>query len=274
MTTQKRSIQSRYELLTTDNILTTYFERKKLNNPKYSLRALARDLDLSASYVSQVMTGKKTLSESRIKDFVRVLELDDIAVIQLRRSMNLDQDYSGKPISGDDLNFLSKYSPLEEKKYHILSDWYNIAIMDLTTTIGFQSDPHWIAKRLGLSVLEVEIALERLLEAKLIMKKDGAYIKSENKMRLPTSRSKQIIRKFHKQMIEKAYQELHHNTSEDDFRARLITGATFAIKKDQIEDIQKHIHEKLYEIGELSAKENCDELYQLNIQFFPLTKNL
>ena len=125
---------------------------------------------------------------------------------------------------------------------------------------------------MGISVLETEIALERLLESKLLEEKDGVYVKTNNKMRLPTTRTKEIIRKFHQQMIKKAYDELHQKVDEEDFKKRLITGATFAINQKKIEEIQKLVHEKLYEITDLATSDDCDELYQLNIQFFPLSK--
>ena len=46
-------------MLTSNNLICMYFERKKKNNAAYSMRAFARDLKLSQSYVSEILSGKK-----------------------------------------------------------------------------------------------------------------------------------------------------------------------------------------------------------------------
>ncbi|MEZ4751267.1 MAG: helix-turn-helix transcriptional regulator [Bdellovibrionota bacterium] len=49
--------------------------RRKERNPHYSLRALARDLDLSAASLSRIMSGKTALSISSVRRIVLGLEL-------------------------------------------------------------------------------------------------------------------------------------------------------------------------------------------------------
>jgi uncharacterized protein (TIGR02147 family) len=178
-------------------ILKIYFERKKLTYPNYSLRALARDLDVSPAYASNILTGKKPLPESRLKDFIKVLDLDDIAVLQLRNALfpknKKNTTASGPQLDSGDIDFFSKYKPLDKKKYEILNDWYNIAIMDLTTCVGFASDPAWIAQKINISQLQVEIAIENLKHHNLLCEKDGKLQKVESRLRFPTKISQTVI---------------------------------------------------------------------------------
>jgi len=257
-------------------ILKLYFERKKLTFPSYSLRALARDLDVSPAYASTILSGKKSLPETRFKDLIRVLDLDDIATLQLKNSLYPEEkrkSENGQPqLKKEDLDFINKYKPLEKKKYEILNNWYNIVILDLTTCKDFVSDPAWIARKLKITQLEVEIAIENLKYHGLLDLVDGKLQKIDTKLRFPTKISQSVIRKFHKQMIKKAYEELDSKIDEKDFSNRLISGSTFALNPEKMELIKEKIQNALYEVSNMASEGTCESVYQFNIQFFPLSR--
>ena len=101
-------------------ILKLYFERKKLTNPSYSMRALARDMNVSPAYVSTILSGKKQVAVSRLKDFIKVLDLDDIATLQLKHALYPEDKktnhISKEQLNLDDIDFFNKYKPLDKKK--------------------------------------------------------------------------------------------------------------------------------------------------------------
>lgn len=262
--------------LAVHDILKIYFERKRLTFPQYSLRALARDLKVSPAYASSILSGKRDLPEKRLEDFIKNLELDDIAVLQLKNIISPPEKklppYSNKQLKDDDLDFFKKYKPLDKNKYEILNNWYNIAILDLTTTNDFQNNPKWIAKRLNISQLEVEFAIENLKRLGMLSEKDGVLYKEENKLRFPTKMSQTVIRKFHKQMIKKAYEELDLKISEEEFSKRLISGSTFTVKKEKFQLLKEKLHQVIYEMTTIATEDSGEDVYQLNVQFFPLSK--
>ncbi|MBP9682347.1 MAG: TIGR02147 family protein [Bacteriovorax sp.] len=256
-------------------ILKLYFERKKLTNPSYSLRALARDLNVSPAYVSNVLQGKKALPQKRLKDFIQQLDLDDIGILQLKNALFPDERIdisSHNHFTPEGIDFFNRFKPLDKRKYDILNDWFNIAILDLTTCEGFMNDPVWIAKKLKINQLEVEIALENLKRHGLLTEEEGVLKKQESKLRFPTKMSQTVIRNFHKQMIKKAYDELNAKTEDNDFTNRLITGATFALNQENIELLKEKIQQAIYEVSSHATEGNCQSVYQLNVQFFSLSK--
>jgi uncharacterized protein (TIGR02147 family) len=261
---------------TAQDILNIYFERKKLSFPNYSLRALARDLNVSAPYISNILNGKKPVPENRLADFIKVLDLDDIAILQLKNAVFPETKKAtsevGPRLNEDDIDFINKYRPLDKKKYEVLNDWYNVAILDLTTCEGFQSDPAWIAKKLKLNQLQVEIAIENLKRHDLLKSIDGKLEKVEDKLRFPTNVSQAVIRKFHKQMIKKAYEELDQKVEDGEFANRLIAGTTFALNPDKINLLKEKIQNTIYEVANTASEGPCQSVYQLNFQFFPLSK--
>ncbi len=257
-------------------ILNLYFERKKLTNPNYSMRALARDMNVSPAYISTILSGKKKLADCRLKDFIKILDLDDIATLQLKHALYPEDKKTGHRITeqfnSDDLDFFNNFKPLDKKKYDILNDWYNIVIMDLTTCKDFINNPAWIAKKLKISQLEVEIAIENLKRHGLLSLVDGKLQKLENKLRFPTKISQTVIRKFHKQMIKKAYDELDSKIEDTDFANRLISGTTFALNPEKIDSLKRKIQNAIYEVASMASEGPCESVYQFNIQFFPLSK--
>ena len=64
------------QLLDCRSILEWELQRRRSHNSRYSLRAFARDLRLSPSYLSEVLAGKHHLSKARAEDLVGQLRFD------------------------------------------------------------------------------------------------------------------------------------------------------------------------------------------------------
>lgn len=252
-------------------ILKVYFDRKRVSHPQYSLRALARDLKVSPAYLSQVFNGKKSIPESRLEELIRLLDMDDIAVLQLKDALNPGEKRETY-LAPTDFDFFNRFKPLDKKKYAILEQWYMVALLDLTTVEGFQSSPEWIAHRLKITPVEAELAIETLKEHGLLVVENGVIRKADLKLRFPTKFTQTVIRKFHKQMIRKAYDELELRVSDDEFEDRLIIGTTFALNPAHLPLLKQKLQETLYELGHRGSVGACQSVYQLNIQLFPLTK--
>lgn len=257
------------------DILKQYFERKKFINPSYSLRALSRDLGLSPGFVSGIMTGKKKIPVGRTPQILKVLGMDDIAALQLKKALTVEGviQKESPTVPNENIDFLNKFYPLDEKKYDLLDKWYNLAILDLTTTKNFKSDSKWIAKVLGISKLEVELALNKLLRMGVLEVKNGILIKTNRKLRLPTNKRRDVVSKFHQQMILQASKELDTRLDSKDFNDRLITGATIATSRDKVEKIKTKINHFLYECVEELTADGPENVFQFNIQVFPLDNN-
>ena len=252
-------------------ILKHYFDRKRVSQPQYSLRALARDLKVSPAYVSQVFNGKKSLPENRLADFIRMLDMDDIAVLQLKDAIH-PQEKRSKSLGPDDIDFFNGYNSPEKEKYALFEKWYMIALLDLTTIEGFQSSPDWIARKLKISRVEVELAIETLISHNMLIEEDGVLKKADLKMRFPTKITQSVIRSFHKQMIKKAYDELDERFSDEAFEDRLMVGGTFALNPEHLPMLKQRVQEMLYDLSTRGSVGPCNSVYQLSMQLFPLAK--
>jgi uncharacterized protein (TIGR02147 family) len=65
---------------------------------------------------------------------------------------------------------------LTAQEFSYVSEWIHFAILSLMNTPNFRPHSAWIAERFGVSELEVERALERLLNIGLITKNEFGHI--------------------------------------------------------------------------------------------------
>lgn len=71
-------------------------------------------------------------------------------------------------------------------------------------------------------------------------------------------------------MIEEAQKNLTIKTSKNDFERRLISGITVAVNPHKVEQCKKMLDETLHQVSLILSEGECTEVYQMNIQLFPL----
>jgi uncharacterized protein (TIGR02147 family) len=246
-------------------------------NPQYSHRAAARDLRISHTYLSLILAGKKKLPFKRAVVFSQVLKMDEERTRLLLRATAIQatrdahcRAFLETSIGATDSADAEAYAILEIDRFRVLSDWYCVAILDLTLVRSFRPDPAWIAAVLGITASEVQSAADRLERLGLLEITAQGWRKTNAKLAIHTVYPDQAIRSFHAQMIEKAKKALESPAAED-FAAREISGVTMAIDPSRLPEAKKMIqrfHRKL--INFLSDGE-AEELYQCNFQLFRLT---
>lgn len=117
-------------------------------NPRYSQRAFARDLDLSPSRLSEILSRRYGLSRVAAQGIAKRIGL---AKEECRRFLDLvESEHARSKVAReaakDRLNSDSEQSQLQMDAFAIVSDWYHFAILELTCLKDFVSDNRWIAK--------------------------------------------------------------------------------------------------------------------------------
>lgn len=254
-------------------ILKRFFERKKTFTPAYSLRALARDLQMSPAFLSEVFAGKKRLAFERIARVAQILDMDPEAVLDLKqtyvpeklqKSLQLRNKKKRKPKSERVL--------IGKRSFKILRQWYYLAILDLTTCADYDGTVEQLAERLQLHLETASVATRELIALGLLVREEGKLKKSHESMRFASAVPREDIRNYHSQMLDKAKSALG-NLEEDVWAKRMITGISCAADPQKIEIAKKKLSDCLHEISEyLSEGEGCTEVYHLSAQLFPVTK--
>lgn len=246
---------------------------RKARNPSYSARAFARDLDVSAPYLSQIMNGRRLLSERTALRIARKLRWDSqkarIFVTLLK--LESEQDPSART---ELLNVLGvrlgtrAYVVLQVDVFRAISRWYHGALLELATTEGFQSDVRWIAATLQISEIEAELAVDRLCRIGLLERRTSGALVPTNENVFVGDLPSQAVRTYHAQMLTLAARAL----AEQDFAERDISGISMAIDPETVPAAKVKIRQFRREMAELMQKGRKRALYHLSVQLFRLDK--
>ena len=256
------------------DILRDLLAKKMTKNPGYSMRAFARNLGVSHTYLSLVLSGKKPLSMKKIVHFSHILGLDERHTDLFMKAGA--REARTKVLAGaGKSSFRSQkteenYFEAEDDQFSVLAEWYHLPILDLTFLKGFDSDPKWIAKKLGISVEQVKSAIERLKRMRLLKEVDGKLVKTKEKLLVHPKNDVKARRTYYQKMMQKAWENLESNV-ERDVQLRDMSALTVPIDPALIPAVKEKIKKFTMSLWKFMRSGENIELFQLNVQLFPLT---
>ncbi len=264
------------------NYLKDFYQYKKDKNSDYSYRVFMKRAGISSpSHLTMIIDGDRNLTAKTIPKYIKALGLESKNDIHFFENL---VHYSQAKNQDEKISFFNKLlehkrkkglSPLELEKYDFLSTWYHVAIYVLIDLPSFRNDIEWLLLKLKKKVSKshIESALKNLKKLGLIEDDPVKGLRQTNgALSTPDSEMKsQAIYKYHKSMITLA----GHSLNEDAIEEREFNGVTFPIDKNKLHLIKEKIREFRKEINEIASNiEDSKDVYQMNIQLFPLTKDL
>ena len=260
--------------------LADFYSERKLKNPSYSHRVFANQAGLSSpSHLLMIIKGDRNLSMKTIEKFADGMRLSkkEKRYFELIVLFNQTDDLQTKAVYFGEMMSLKissgKSHDLEREKFNFLSKWYVVAIYVLIDLKDFCADPFWIAKRLGGKITspQAKEAIEDLLALGMIqMSTSGVYTQTSGSVTVQDDTKSVAVFDYHKSMIRLASEALRMKSQ----GLREMNGATIAIPKEKLPELKERIRAFRKEMNRLaSSYENPDEVYQLNIQLFPLTES-
>ncbi len=244
-------------------------EQRRSKNPSYSLRAFAASLDLSAPFLSQIVSGQKRLSQDRaflvlqkIKWSYRQKQLF-LSLVKLEGS----KDANIQKLSLRHAKALSEidFIDLKEDQFKLVAEWYYFAIAELTAVKGFREEAQWIARRLNISPTLVEEALQKLLRLGIVTRDRGRLRKSESYgiNDVPSL----AIQTFHRHHLRRASLALDSQK----FNDREFTGQTLSFERQKFSEVKEYIREFHQKMNQYSTDlQDPDSVFHLAIQFYRL----
>ncbi len=245
------------------DILSSELLLRKQSNPRFSLRAFAKQLDLSASHLSSLIIGKRNLTSEQAKKLLAKLELSPAD-----KSMFLASAF---PHLVEPRTVQQHRTQLiQEDKFSLLSEWYHFAILSLGDISNNQATPQWIAERLSITELQARDALNRLKRLELItIKNDGSFKQSGKPLTTTDDIPSGAIKAYHRGVIDLAKSKLDLIPVEK----REFGAVTIAINPAKIEKAKKMIRDFQNQLCEELEVGKKKSVYTLAVQFFPLTES-
>jgi len=231
-------------------------------NPSYSLRSFAAQLGTDASTLSKLLKGKRPLGKKVTVQMGARLGLTTEEIASYLRP-NLPQD------EGSDT---TDFEQLALDRFAVISDWYHFAILELMQVQGFRTDHAWIARALGLKRVEAEAAVERLVRVGLLkIGADGAW--HDTSSGFTTSIGPDMASTAHRRLQEQFLGKSLEALLQTPIHERDHTTVTMAVDRAKLPAAREKIKRFRRSLARFLAEgETRDEIFNLNIALFPLTK--
>jgi uncharacterized protein (TIGR02147 family) len=236
--------------------------RRCSNNQQYSLRSFALQLAIDHSTLSQILRGKRSLSERLIVKLGERLALDRDTIDAFVLSENLR--------SAESRSNHREIRQLAHDTVSLISNIYHYTILELIRLPEFKPDSRWIARVLNLPVDEVNLALARLLRLGLLeMAATDKWVdKSDTQIRTPQDFSHAAVQHLAQQV--RKISSIAVTQRPHTLRERHAT--TIAIKRERLEQARAVIERlELDLIDCLATSDEHDDVYQLEIRLYPST---
>ena len=240
-------------------------------NSNYSISSFARALGMDKSTLAKMLKGQRTIGKESIQKISIKLGLNPNQVLEFQQA-SPRKNARTRPMTDEAAN---SYQQLSLDTFQVISDWYHYAILELMRLKHAENDPVWIARTLGITSVEVQIAIERLVRLEMIsISACGAWrdMTGGHSTTLSNRFTAAAFRKMQKQLLEKALIALE----EVPFEKRSQTSTTMAVNSNQIPKAKLLIADFQRKMNALLNNEDgrtLNDVYTLSISLFPLTHN-
>lgn len=239
--------------------------RRCQRNPNYSLRAFASLLGMDASSVSQILSGKRKVSTKVVNHICQVLDCNPAAkahflkhLTSTRTKRNPLQDQSQ-----------TEYELLAADAFSFISEWYHYGILELVNVDGFQSKNSWIARSLGITSAEAQIAIERMTRLGLLRLENGKLFRTDKFVtNFSPGMTSSALKNLQRQILEMALQAIENVPQEE----KDITSMTMAIDVEKLPEARKVIAQFRRQLCSFLEDGKQSRVYNLGIQLYPVSK--
>jgi len=237
-------------------ILLEELAKTQSRNPRYSMRAYAESLGISQSAVSEMLSGRRSITHKSAKRILEGLDKNPAEISEI--------------LEGTESEVVQTFRPLDIDAFHVVADWHYFAILSLAETETFQSSPSWIAKRLGISEKQTKDAIETLLRLELLKKdkRSGKLSPTGTQLEALSTKASPALRKANRQNIELTAKALESVPLEK----RDFTAITICVDPRRLDEAQKLIKSFRRKFSSIMESGPKKEVYKLCIQLFPLSK--
>jgi uncharacterized protein (TIGR02147 family) len=260
--------------------LRDYYGEQKKKNPSYSYRLFANKAKLgSPNYLKLVIDGKRRVTDQNLPHFARGLHLGREEAEYFRNLVLFQEskDHEAKNNSlAEVLKLRARHRKdaleIEESRLEFLKNWYHAAVRELVMLKDFKPSPDWISARLGgkITPAQAEESIEVLKRLEFIREDEkGHYTVSDPLITTSDEISSHLIRQVHRQFMELGTQAIF----DEPVGRREVNNLTVALPRSKIPEVKNAIKEFRKDLNKrFSTQQGNDEVYQLVINFYPLTK--
>lgn len=245
------------ENLTPSEWLRNEYAKRRRRNPSYSVRAFARQLSLSSGPLTELLNSKRPFTEKTAERIAACLGLSGD-----EKAWLLDGVRQGTLVEP------RRYETIDDDRFSLIADWYHYAILSLLETRLRSHSARELAKKLSITPIEAETAIDRLLRLGLLRRQRGRLIPTTA---LATNEDipSDALRHFHRQVLQQAERSLDAVPVAE----RDVSSITMAIDRKKIPEAKRLIREFRRKLAGILESGDRTDVYHLAIQLIPAKGN-
>ncbi len=252
-------------------LLKEEFQRRCRQNPQFSLRSFAKNLDMDPSLLSKVFRRQRPLSAPQAKKIIEQCKMSASdkklfwsSLVQERTSQfkALDESQNDGASSSPSVT----KQPLSHDLFQMISEPHHYVLAEMARTEGFRSDLPWISKKIGLPKIETHAALQRLVRVGLLKKDGSRYIRCTGRFTTADKTVTDSALKHHqRKFLEAAAEALDTIPLE----RRSQNAMTIAINPKKIPIAKQMIQDFIGQLASVLETGALEEVYQISVSLFP-----
>lgn len=246
------------------------YDLRRARRPAYSMRAFARDLEMSASGFNDFMKGRVGMSESRVQ-FVSsqlswTVERTEHFQDLLRAKFDKDRGARVSAQTRVKRRLKEGSAALTVDEFKMISEWHHLVILELCE-IRDHIEAKQISKELDISLLQASQAIKRLVKLKLIEHGDKGYKPTEVNSHFGEDLPSEAVRSFHSQLLERAQKALQVTPAVERDSQSMI----FSVDRKDVAQMSDEIRKAIDDIVNRYAQtKKSDCIQALTFQLFPV----
>ena len=267
-----------FEYLDYRAFLKDVFAFRKRRAARFSYRFLSRRAGFkSPNFLKLVAEGQRNLGLESIAKVVKGLDLKRIEAEYFEFLVRMNQARSHEEKNRFYRKMMSvkgvgSVRKLEKEAFEYFSRWYIPVARELLLFGDRKATPAEIAPLLNPSITPAEArdAVSILLSLGLVRKgPDGRWERVETNLTTGPEIRSLVVANYHREMIRLASESMERFPSEE----RDVTALVLSVRHDRMDELKKKTAEFRRALLEMATEtEDPDQVVQVNIQLFPLTR--
>jgi uncharacterized protein (TIGR02147 family) len=254
-----------------------YFRGKKQSSPAFSHRVFARQAGFKTSnFMHLVMTGKRNLTKDSITKIALAMKLKKR---EWEYFENLVFYFQAQTVKDREhyltlLNSIRKgafFKQLGGDHYEYIANWLNPVVRELAGMTRGKVDEGKLSARIAAHVTPAEVRKSLDLLTRLGMlagTPDGGFRQSDSLLSTGPGVTGIAAARYHIGTMALAAEAIERFKPEE----REMVGMTLGVSRQTFERIRERMWEFRQEVLAMADDSSPEQVYQLSIQLFPMTK--
>ncbi len=241
------------------------YQARKSRNYRYSKRSYAKLLGISSGRLTDILAGRYPITSKKAASWAKLMVIPEV---EIKTFLLLTQNEQQNRVDKRSKSKLTSSKQLNHDQFAVVSDWEYFAFMALVETAEFRSDRQWISRKMRISEERVQEIIQLLQQQEFItIDAEGTIKNAHNSMSTLSDIPSSVLQKANRERILLGLERMHLA----DVLMRDITSLSLPVDKKQIPKAKKLVRKFKGEMLELLRGSNSSEVYNLNIQFVPMT---